>query len=96
MVSVIRMQELVMAKAKTIAYPYLMILGEKDVIVNNKVNRDWHAKTQSKVKKLRLMVGAYHELTKEPNNATLFDASLSFMGERLVGKAPGTPVKPFG
>ena len=41
-------------------------------------------------------MGAYHELTKEPNNHVLFEASLTFMGERLVGKAPGTPAKPFG
>ena len=44
------------------------------------------------------MVGAYHELSKEPNNATFFESSLKFMGERLIGKSPGTsiPVKPFG
>ena len=42
------------------------------------------------------MVGAYHELSKEPNNGTFFETSLRFMGERLIGKAPGVPVKPFG
>ena len=44
------------------------------------------------------MMGAYHELTKEPNNATFFESSLRFMGERLIGKSAETPipVKPFG
>ena len=35
LVSVLRMQGLVNAKAKSITYPYLMLLGEKDIIVNN-------------------------------------------------------------
>ena len=96
MVSVIRMQDLVHAKAKSTTYPYLLVLGDKDIIVNNRVSREWHAKTSSKVKKIKLMMGAYHELTKEPNNHVIFEASLLFMGERLVGKAPGTPAKPFG
>ena len=41
------------------------------------------------------MAGAFHELSKEPNSHVLFEASLKFMGERLIGKAPGLPVKPF-
>uniref|UniRef100_A0A7S3ML42 Uncharacterized protein n=1 Tax=Favella ehrenbergii TaxID=182087 RepID=A0A7S3ML42_9SPIT len=45
---------------------------------------------------MRLMAEAYHELSKEPNNHVLFEASLKFMGERLIGKAPGTLPKAFG
>ena len=42
------------------------------------------------------MAGAFHELSKESNNNVLFEASLKFMGERIVGKTPGVPAKPFG
>jgi esterase/lipase len=45
-----------------------MILGEKDMIVNNQSARDWHQNTISKVKDLKLMAGSFHELSKEPNN----------------------------
>lgn len=71
-------------------------MADKDVIVNNKETRAWHAKTTSKIKQMRLMAGAYHELSKEPNNGVLFESALKFMGERIVGKAPGIPAKPFG
>ena len=59
------------------------MLGERDEIVNNRVNREWHAKTSSKEKTIKLMAGAYHELTKEPNNHVLFEAMLKFMAERI-------------
>ena len=71
-------------------------MAEKDIIVNNKDSRKWHSQTASKVKQLRLMAGAFHELSKEPNNNVLFEASLKFMGERIIGKAPGAAAKPFG
>ena len=90
------MIDLIHAKAKNVTHPYLLVLGEKDLIVNNRISREWHSKTQSKVKQIKLMIGAYHELSKEPNNGTFFESSLRFMGERLIGKAPGVPVKPFG
>lgn len=46
---------------------------------------------------MRLFPGSYHELTKEPNNDKLFEATLRFMGERLVGKAPNeAKAAPFG
>lgn len=77
--------------AKRTIYPYALIMGEKDVLVGNKASRAWHSKTASKIKTMRLMAGSYHELSKEPNNNVLFETSLQFMGERLVGKAPGTP-----
>lgn len=32
------------------------------------------------------MAGSYHELTKEPNNQVIFEATLKFMGEQLIGK----------
>ena len=73
-----------------------MVLGEKDVFVNNASAKDWHAKTASKIKTLRLMAGAYHELTKEPNNNVLFEASLKFMGDRLFAKGPEGSAQSFG
>ena len=83
--SFLRCVDMIHAKPRSVTYPYLLVLAEKDVIVNNKRSREWHDKTSSKVKQLRLMAGAYHELSKEPNNHVLFEASLKFMGERLVG-----------
>ena len=89
--SFLRSFDRVHAQAKSFTTPYLLVLAEKDIIVNNKETKKWHANTSSKIKQLRLMAGSFHELSKEPNNAVLFEASLKFMGERLVGKAPGTP-----
>jgi len=80
----------VITHANKVNYPYLLVLGDKDEIVNNSVNRAWHSKTTSTDKVIKLMVGSCHELTKEPNNHVLFEAVLRFMGER-VPKA-----KPFG
>lgn len=34
--------------ANKVEYPYLMIIGEKDTIVDNSAARDWHKKTASK------------------------------------------------
>ena len=80
-----------MANARKVTYPYLLVLGEKDEIVNNKVNRIWHSKTASKDKNIKLMVGAYHELSKEPNNHFLFEQVLRFMTERVpASKAFGS------
>ena len=42
------------------------------------------------------MAGAYHCTMKEPNKDILFEAVLSFMGERLDGKVQGSPAKAFG
>jgi len=41
------------------------------------------------------MPQAFHELSKEPNNHILFEATLKFMGERVTGKA-GAAAQPFG
>ena len=60
-----------------------MVLAEKDLVVSNKASRAWNDKTKSKIKTLKLMPGAYHELTKEINNHFIFEASLKFMGDRL-------------
>jgi len=35
-------------------------------------------------------------LSKEPNSNVLFEASLKFMGERLVGKPTEAAAQPFG
>ena len=94
--SFLRMLDLIHASAKHVDYPYILVLADKDIIVSNKDAKKWHSQTKSKVKQLRLMPNAYHELSKEPNNHILFEASLKFMGERLIGKAPGTAPKPFG
>ena len=58
-------------------------MAEKDAIVCNKASREWHDKTTSKVKELKLIRGAYHELTKEPNNHDVFEQVLKFMAARL-------------
>ena len=84
--SMVSSLDIVHAKARDVTYPYLLVMADKDVIVNNKSSKEWHAKTSSKVKQLRLMAGAYHELSKEPNNHVLFEAALKFMGERLTDK----------
>ena len=70
------------------------MLGEKDVIINNAVNRQWHSKTQSKQKELKLMAGAYHELSKEPTNHVMFESVLKFMNKRLA--CTQIPARPFG
>ena len=73
-------------------FAYLMVLAEKDHIVSNRASKAWRDKTKSKIKTLKLVPGAYHELAKEPNNDALFEASLKFIGERISqGSA-----KPFG
>jgi len=73
-----------MINARKVNYPYLLVLGEKDEIVNNKTSRAWHSKTSSKEKQIKLMVGAYHELSKEPNNRVFFESVLRFMSERIL------------
>ena len=80
-------------------FSYLMVLAEKEYIVNNRASRAWRDKTKTKIKALKLMPGSYHELTKEPNNHILFEAALNFMGERLYGSSnsPNSDkAKPFG
>mmetsp|Transcript_18645 Transcript_18645/g.23255 ORF Transcript_18645/g.23255 Transcript_18645/m.23255 type:complete len:100 (+) Transcript_18645:1066-1365(+) len=42
------------------------------------------------------MAGSYHCTIKEPNNDVCFEATLSFMGERLDGKVLGKAATPFG
>jgi len=82
--SFISNQDRVMTYAKQVSYPYLLVLGEKDVIVNNKASRKWHEMTSSKEKEIKLMAGAYHELSKEPNNHVIFGATLKFMAKHLL------------
>lgn len=76
-----------------VTYPYLMVLAEYEHVVSNKASKAWHSLTKSKVRQMKLMPGAYHELTKEPNNAFIFEAALKFMGERLADR---NVTKPFG
>ena len=72
--------------AHKIQYPYLMVLAGNDVVVQNRGSKQWHAKTSSRVKQMKMMAESYHELTKEPNNNELFEHCFKFMGDRLTGK----------
>jgi len=83
--------ERVQLLAPKVEYPYLMLLGEKDLIVDNNASRAWHGKTASKMKELKLMPGSFHELSKEPNNAIMFETLLKFTAKRETEGA-----KPFG
>lgn len=74
--------EKVAKSSERVAYPYLLILGEKDSIVDNAGARAWHSKTVSKQKDIKLMAGSFHELSKEPNNGTMFESVLKFMVSR--------------
>lgn len=47
--------------------------------------------TISKSKEIKLMVGSYHELSKEPNNNTMFETILKFAVRSISEGA-----KPFG
>lgn len=80
--------DLIAKNASKVNYPYLLILGEKDVIVCNTTTRDWHSKTTSGRKELKLMAGSYHELSKEPNNGVFIETILKF--------AAATAPKNFG
>lgn len=82
--SIVQNHKNVKEHADKVEYPYLLIMGEKDVIVDNGASRMWHEKTQSKVKAIKLMAGSYHELSKEPNNKDMFEAILKFAQERKV------------
>jgi hypothetical protein len=70
--------DLVAKNASKVDYPYVLILGEKDVIVDNAASRDWHSKTVSAKKELKLMAGSFHELSKEPNNGVFIETILKF------------------
>ena len=61
----------------------MVLLGEKDTIVDNKAVREWHGKTASQNKDLKLIAGSYHELFKEPNNSVMFESVLKFINKRL-------------
>ena len=89
-------QDKVMTYAKKVVYPYFLVLGEKDVIVSNVANREWHSKTSTpaKHKDMKLMAGSYHELAKEPNRTTLYESVLKFMQTRLADTEK--PSVPFG
>ena len=59
--------------ARKVTYPYLVLLGEKDTIVSNRAITQWHNKTQSQVKEIKVISGAFHELLKEPNNDVVYE-----------------------
>ena len=92
--SMFKNHDRVLNYASNVNYPYLLALAEKDSIVSNKVARQWHDQTSSKTKVLKVIQGAYHELTKEPNNHVVFESVLKFMADRLK-PGPGC-AKNFG
>jgi alpha-beta hydrolase superfamily lysophospholipase len=67
-------------------YPYLVVIGEQDTMVDNSDTKRWHFKTASKCKKLVSLQSSYHELTKEPNNHQYFENLLTFMDERICSQ----------
>lgn len=83
--------ERAMTYAEKVTYPYLMLLGEKDVLVNNEAARRWHDRTSSQSKEIKFIPGSYHELSKEPNNSVMFESILKFAIKR---QSEG--IKPFG
>lgn len=82
--SFIKQTASVAKNADKVDYPYLLILADKDVIVDNQKSRDWHQKTVSKTKEIKLMAGSFHELSKEPNNTAMFESVLKFMAKRTT------------
>ena len=67
--------------AEHVTYPYQMILGEKDTIVDNASASAWHDKTKSAVKQVKKMLGSYHELSKEPNSKDFFHTVITFCNQ---------------
>ena len=76
-------QDRVLMHASNVTYPYQVCVAEKDSIVCNKAIREWHDKTSSQIKEMKMIRGAYHELSKEPNNHDFFEYMLKFMAARL-------------
>ena len=72
-----------------VQYPYLLLLGEKDTMVDNLSALRWHEKTTSNDKHLQVLQDCYHELSKEPQNAEFFEAVLNFASVRCSGKLFG-------
>ena len=68
-------------------------------MVDNRNAIAWHRKTSSQVKELEILPDSYHELSKEPNNADMFEAVLSFAhrrlgnGAQLLGQISDVPIK---
>jgi len=58
-----------------------LILGEKDVLVDNAAARKWNDTTKSSVKNIKVMAGSFHELSKEPNNKDYFETILKFAAQ---------------
>lgn len=84
--SVVRNIDRVDTYADRVDYPYLLLLGDKDIVVSNEGAQKWHSKTSSKVKQLRLLANTFHDLTKEPNNHKVFESILRFLSLRTQSK----------
>lgn len=81
--------DLVKKNASKVTYPYQLILGEKDVIVDNAAARSWNDSTKSSVKQLKLMAGSYHELSKEPNSKDFIECVLTFAAKQAPAGTKG-------
>lgn len=82
--SIFRNLAKVMKNAEHVTYPYQMILGEKDTIVDNASASAWHDKTKSTVKQVKKMLGAYHELSKETNSKDFFHTVITFCNQEVA------------
>lgn len=87
--SILQYHEVVQKNPQKVTYPYQVILGDKDILVDNAVTQKWHEATQSKTKDFKRMAGAYHELSKETNNKDFFETILKFCAKRQAEGAQG-------
>lgn len=72
--------------AYRVTYPYLLLVGERDTLVDNTASREWHSKTRTPLanKEMRQISSSLHDLHKEPNNALMFEHILKFVSARLT------------
>lgn len=70
--------------AQNVTYPYLVVTGGRDTMVDNKKTERWHRMTRSEIKELKVMPECFHELCKEPNNDEYFEIMLKFIDRRLA------------
>lgn len=82
-------------KTEQITMPYLLLLAEKDQIVCNESAKQWHEKTQSKVKSMKVLPQFYHELCKEPKaDQFMYTPILEFCAQQLKNAKPLGEIKP--
>lgn len=72
----------------------MLLLGERDTIVCNKVAKEWHQKTHSASKEIKVVAKNYHELAKEPESYETIGAILNFIAKRLETPSVLGPIDP--